>query len=101
MMLGVAIFIATVINHLVSRLVPSWRTLGDAQTLTASRPPSSPCPLPPTRRLLLPVAQMRDVADALQRDVLTTYTGSPRLVFGVSFLIWVRLSPSSLDLRRP
>ncbi|GAA5912279.1 hypothetical protein JCM8208_001321 [Rhodotorula glutinis] len=48
MMLGVAIFIATVINHL-----------------------------------------MRDVADALQRDVLTTYTGSPRLVFGVSFLIWL------------
>ncbi|KPV75263.1 uncharacterized protein RHOBADRAFT_53260 [Rhodotorula graminis WP1] len=48
MMLGVAIFIATVINHL-----------------------------------------MRDVADALHRDVITTYSGSPRLVFGVSFLIWL------------
>ncbi|GAA5848522.1 hypothetical protein JCM9279_006590 [Rhodotorula babjevae] len=48
MMLGVAIFIATIINHL-----------------------------------------MRDVADALQRDVVTTYSGSPRLVFGVSFLVWL------------
>lgn len=38
---------------------------------------------------------MHDVADALQRDVVTEYSGSPKLVFGVSFLLWVRSFSSS------
>ncbi|GAA6051371.1 hypothetical protein JCM3770_004507 [Rhodotorula araucariae] len=48
MMLGIALFVATIINHL-----------------------------------------MRDVANALNREVTAEYNGSPQLVFGVSFLIWL------------
>ncbi|BGP47800.1 hypothetical protein JCM10450v2_003665 [Rhodotorula kratochvilovae] len=47
MMLGIVLFIATIINHLAN------------------------------------------VAGALNRDVITEYNGSPKLVFGVSFLIWL------------
>ncbi|GAA5849417.1 hypothetical protein JCM8547_000440 [Rhodosporidiobolus lusitaniae] len=32
---------------------------------------------------------MHDVANALQREVTTEYSGSTRLVFGVSFIVWL------------
>lgn len=41
---------------------------------------------------------MNDVAKVLEREVLAEYTGNTKLVFGASFVVWVRNSSSHLSL---